>query len=99
MAVIPVDFAWSDVGSWASLFEVVDLDADGNHFRTPANQTIAIDTRNTLVYTDRMAVTIGVQDLILVDTGDVIMICHKDHAQDVKQVVNRLRAEERHDYL
>lgn len=99
MAVIPVDIGWSDVGSWASLFEVVELDADGNHFRNPADKRIVIDTQDTLVYTNRMAVTIGVKDLILVDTGDVIMVVHKDHAQDVKEVVNRLKAEKRHDYL
>lgn len=99
MAVIPVEIGWSDVGSWASLFDVLELDDAGNHFRGDPSKQIILDTRNTLIYSDRMIVTIGVEDIIVVETDDVIMVCHKDRAQDVKRVVNQLRSEERHDYL
>ncbi len=99
MAVIPVEIGWSDVGSWASLFEVLELDKHGNYFRGEAKNQIILDTKDTLVYSDRMIVTIGVQDVIVVDADDVIMVMHKDRAQDVKRVVNQLRSEERDDYL
>lgn len=99
MAVIPVDIGWSDVGSWASLFEVLELDENGNYFRGDTHNQIILDTKDTLVYSDRMIVTIGVENVIVVDAEDVIMVCHKDRAQDVKRVVTQLRAQERHDYL
>lgn len=99
MAVIPVDIGWSDVGSWSSLFEVLPLDQYGNTFKGKAPERVILDTENTLVYSDRMTVTIGVRDLIVVDAGDAILICHKDRAQEVKEVVNHLRATNQTDYL
>jgi len=93
VAVIPVvDIGWSDVGSWESLFDLMDCDENGNIIVGGAH--LGIDTKKTLVYVDqehRMIVTIGVQDLILVDTGDVLLVCHKDQAQRVRQVVKTLK--------
>ncbi|MDX2160668.1 MAG: mannose-1-phosphate guanylyltransferase [bacterium] len=96
MAVIPVDIGWSDVGSWDALFEVLELDDGGNGSKGASTngttpERIIIDTQNTLVYSDKLTVTIGVQDLVIVDTPDSLLICHRERAQDVKQVVQRLR--------
>lgn len=99
MAVIPVEIGWSDVGSWSSLFEVVELDASGNSIRGKATNHIVIDTENTLVFSDKLTVTIGVKDLIVVDTGDALLVCHKDRSQNVKEVVNQLRETDQHQYL
>nr|PZN57077.1 MAG: mannose-1-phosphate guanyltransferase [Chloroflexota bacterium] len=99
IAVIPVDIGWSDVGTWDALFDVLNLDEFGNGFRGQAGQPILVDTRNTLVYSDKLTVTIGVEDLVVVDTPDVIMICHKKRAQDVKDVVNKLREARQEKYL
>lgn len=99
MAVIPVDIGWSDIGSWASLFEVLDLDEFGNSFRGRAPNTIVRDTHNTLVYSDRLTVVIGVEDLIIVDTEDALMICHKDRSQEVRDVVKHLRETNQEHYL
>lgn len=99
MAVIPADIGWNDVGSWASLFEVHKLDRFGNLFKGAAPERIILDTENTLVYSDRLIVTIGVDNLIVVDTGDVLFICDKDRSQDVKDVVNYLRSIKRDEYL
>lgn len=102
MAVIPVEIGWSDVGSWNSLFEVLDLDQFGNSFKSTNGQMpdpIILDTRDTLVFSNRLAVTIGVHDLIVVDAGDALLICHKDRAQDVKEVVNHLRSTNQDNYL
>ncbi|HSQ26269.1 MAG TPA: mannose-1-phosphate guanylyltransferase [Anaerolineales bacterium] len=100
VAVIPAGgLGWSDVGSWDSLFEVLEGDAQGNIVM--GGEHIALDTHRTLVYVNqehRMIVTIGVEDLVLVDTGDVLLVCHKDQAQRVRQVVDHLKQEGR-DYL
>ncbi len=99
IAVIPVDIGWSDVGSWDALFDVLDLDTDGNGFKGSSPNRLVIDTKDTLVYSDKLTVTIGVSDLVIVDTQDVLMICKKDRAQDVKKVVDMLRELKHETYL
>ena len=94
MVVIPAkELRWNDVGSWDSLYEVFAPDQDGNIVL--GGKYIGQDTRGSLVYQNqdqRLIVTIGVEDLIVVDTGDVLLVCHKDEAQKVRQVVSQLRA-------
>jgi mannose-1-phosphate guanylyltransferase len=93
VAVLPAGgLEWSDVGSWDSLFDVLLPDKDGNIVF--AGQHIAEDTHNSLVYgngSERLVVTIGVDDLIIVDSGDVLLVCHKDQAQKVRKVVDNLK--------
>jgi mannose-1-phosphate guanylyltransferase len=93
VAVIPAaDLQWSDVGSWDSLFEVLPSDSSGNIIM--GGQHIGIDTHNSLVYLSeehRLIVTIGISDLVLVDTGDVLLVCPKEKAQQVREVVNILK--------
>ena len=83
---------WNDVGSWDSLYDVLPNDADGNILH--AKQVLSIDSKGTLVYaenSDRLFVTIGTEDLIIVDTGDVLMVCARKDAQKVKQAVAELK--------
>jgi mannose-1-phosphate guanylyltransferase len=98
VAVIPAaNLKWSDVGSWDSLFEVLETDADGNIIM--GGQHVGLETKNSLVYLNqdrRLIVTIGVSDLVLVDTGDVLLVCPKDKAQQVRQVVNHLKKTNQH---
>lgn len=93
VAVVPaVGIGWSDVGSWDSLFDLLEGDENGNIII--GAQHMGLDTRDTLAYVEgpkRFIVTIGVQDLVVVDTGDVLLICSKDQAQRVRQVVNLLK--------
>lgn len=93
VAVIPAaDWNWSDVGSWDSLFEVLPTDPQGNIIM--GGQHLGLDTSRSLVYVSqehRLIVTIGVSDLVLVDTGDVLLVCHKEQAQKVRQVVDTLK--------
>jgi mannose-1-phosphate guanylyltransferase len=93
VAVIPAaDWNWSDVGSWDSLFEVLPTDSDGNIVM--GGQHLGLDTSRSLFFVTqehRLIVTIGVSDLVLVDTGDVLLVCHKDQAQKVRQVVDTLK--------
>jgi len=92
MVVIPVDIGWSDVGSWATLFEVLDGDLNGNVSRGRGQEHVKIDTRETLIVSNRMVVTIGIEDIVIVDTDDVLLVCHRDRSQDVREVVSQLKA-------
>ncbi len=95
VAVIPAtELGWYDVGSWDSLFDVLPQDSLGNV--TTTERSLAIETQNTLVFSDqssRLVVTIGVSDLVVVDTGDVVLVCHKDQAQKVRQAVEQIKAQ------
>ncbi len=92
IAVIPIDIGWSDVGTWASLYDILPQDNFGNCIKGDASDIrVILDTRDTLVFSDRLTVAIGVEDIVLVDTDDVLLICHKNRTQDVKQVVDYLR--------
>jgi len=95
VVVIPApDLKWSDVGSWDSLFDVLDGDEHGNIIMGGAH--LGLDTNKSLVYTakeHRLIVTIGVDNLVVVDTGDVLLVCHKEHAQRIRQIVNQLKQE------
>lgn len=100
VAVIPAaGLQWNDVGSWDSLFNVLESDENGNIVM--GGEHVGLSTSQSLIYMNkehRLIVTIGVQDLVLVDTGDVLLVCHKDQAQKVRQVVERLKQEGR-EYL
>lgn len=102
VAVLPAGgLGWSDVGSWSSLFEVLLPDMSGN-IATHAASHLALETNNTLVYgsgSDRLVVTIGVDDMVVVDTGDALLICKTDQAQKVKDVVEHLKKHRQEKYL
>lgn len=99
VAVLPVDIGWSDIGSWGALFDVVALDDRGNGIKGQSPNHITIDTTNTLVYADKLVVTVGVNELVVVDTEDALLICHKDRTQDVKKIVAELKANQLEKYL
>ena len=99
MAVIPVEIGWNDVGSWASLYEVLKLDKFGNGFKGHHPDPVILDSKNTLVYSDKLTVAIGIEDLIIVETPDALLICHKDRVQDVKKVVDHLLTTKNYKYL
>ena len=85
VAVLPANIGWSDVGSWATVFDVSPRDANGN---VVVGKSLAIETTGSLIYSPhRMIATVGVQDLIVVDAGDVLLICPRSRAQDVKRIV------------
>lgn len=101
VAVLPAGgLGWSDVGSWDSLAEVLLPDMNGNIAQNA--HLLAIDTHNSLVYSNddqRLVVTIGVDDMVLVDTGDVLLVCKSDQAQKVRDVVEHLRKHRQEKYL
>ena len=102
VAVLPASgLDWSDVGSWDSLFDVLHSDKDDNIVF--GGEHIAIDTKKSLIYGNgddkRLIVTIGVDDLVIVDSGDVLLVAHRDQAQDVRKVVSELKEKKKNDYL
>ncbi len=100
LAVIPVDIGWNDIGSWSALYDVLKLDKFGNHFKgSRAVDKVILDTRNTLVYSEKLTVTIGIDNIIVIETPDALLICHKDRAQDVREVVNHLLTTKNYRYL
>jgi mannose-1-phosphate guanylyltransferase len=95
--VVPSAFAWSDVGSWAALGEVLPVDENGN---TIEGDALTIDTRGCLVRSSqRLAALVGLEDLLIVDTPDALLVCAKDRAQDVKKLVEALEERGRRDLL
>ena len=90
--VLPVDIGWNDVGSWSALWEVSEQDGDGNAHH---GDVISIDSRNSYAYARRMVALVGVDDLVVVETDDAVLVARKDRVQQVKDVVARLKAEQR----
>jgi len=95
---VPVSCGWSDIGSWSSLWSVAERDADGNRHE---GDVISLDTRDSLVRASdrRMIATIGVEDLVIVDTADATLVARKDRVQDVKVIVDQLKAAGRQEHL
>jgi mannose-1-phosphate guanylyltransferase / mannose-6-phosphate isomerase len=93
-AVIPVSCGWSDIGSWSALWLAARRDRDGNHCE---GDVIAIDTSNSLIWShDRhLIATVGVENIVVVTTPDATLVVHRDAAQDVKRVVDQLKADNR----
>ncbi|HTI01241.1 MAG TPA: mannose-1-phosphate guanylyltransferase/mannose-6-phosphate isomerase [Acidisoma sp.] len=92
-AVVPVDFAWSDVGSWSALWDLGEKDAAGN---VAIGDAVLEGARNCYVRSDGMLATVlGLEDVVLVVTEDAVLAAHKDRAQDVKKIVERLKKESR----
>ena len=101
VAVIPAKgLGWNDVGSWSSLFEVMAVNGDGNVIIH--DQHYSLDSHNSLVHghgQERIIVTLGIEDLVVVDTGDVLLICSKNRSQDLRKVIELLKEKGLQKYL
>jgi mannose-1-phosphate guanylyltransferase len=97
VAVIPMDVGWSDVGSWATVAELMSKDVEDN---VVVGEHVGIGTTGSLLYSSgRLIATIGLKDIIVVDTDDAVLICPKARAQEVKDLVGKLRGEQKDEYL
>jgi mannose-1-phosphate guanylyltransferase/mannose-6-phosphate isomerase len=96
-AVIPAEFEWSDVGSWSALWDLAKKDASGNATRGDVQLQ---DTKGSLVFGDRRLVaTLGVEDLIIVDSDDALLVADRSRSQDVREVVEDLKRANRSEHL
>ncbi len=91
--VIPLRAGWSDVGAWDALWQVLPKDVHGNVLQ---GDVLLQDCSNTLAISEgRLVACVGVSDLVVVETADAILVSHKDKTQDVKKIVDRLKAQHR----
>ncbi len=96
-AMVPLNAGWSDIGSWSALWDVSSKNAEGNVLK---GDVLAQASRNTYVHAEhRLVATVGVEDLVVVETKDAILVAHKDHVQDVKKVVESIKADGRHEHI
>jgi mannose-1-phosphate guanylyltransferase len=94
--VIPVDYGWSDVGSWKALYDISEKDENNNVLNC---ENEIIDSKNNYVYSNKMVALIGVKNLVVVDTEDALLIAHKDHSEDVKKIVAKLKKDRKEELL
>jgi mannose-1-phosphate guanylyltransferase len=95
--VIPCVFGWDDVGSWTALERINDLDENGNVIK---GNILNLDTKRCIIESNgKLIATLGIEDLIIVDTEDVTLICTKDKAQEVKLLLKELRMQKMEKYL
>lgn len=91
--VVPLDAGWSDLGAWDALWDVLPKDAHGN---TGSGETLAVDTRNSLLFSEnRLIATVGLENVVIVETADAVLVADKRRTQDVKKVVAELKAQKR----
>jgi mannose-1-phosphate guanylyltransferase len=91
--VVPMNAGWNDVGSWSSIWEVADKDADNNVLR---GDVVSEESYGCYVNSpERWIATLGLKDLIIVDTKDAVLVAHRDKVQDVKSIVTNLKLEGR----
>jgi mannose-1-phosphate guanylyltransferase/mannose-6-phosphate isomerase len=97
VAVVPAEFGWNDVGSWAALDDVAPKD---QHDNVLSGRVVDVDSHRSIVYAqDRVVAAIGLKDLIVVDTPDATLVCAKDRAQDVRKVVDALEAQHAQEHI
>ncbi|CAM2938497.1 mannose-1-phosphate guanylyltransferase [Paenibacillus sediminis] len=95
--VIPCIFGWDDVGSWTALERINDVDDNGNVIR---GNILNLDTKGCIIESNgKLIATLGVEDLIIVETDDVTLICKKDKAQDIKSLIKELKVQKLEQYL
>jgi len=88
-AVVPVACGWSDIGSWQAISDLYETDTLGNRVQ---GEGILVESRNTFIQgDDRLVAAVGVENLLIVDTGDAVLVANRDRAQEVKMVVDELR--------
>ena len=95
--VVPLSAGWSDVGAWSSLWEVGDADEEGNVF---SGDVISHSTRNSYVRSEhRLVATVGLEDIVVVESNDAILVADRNKVQDVKKIVEQLKASGRNEVL
>ena len=95
--VIPASIGWSDLGSWASLHEIMEQDDEGN---VVVGDHVGLDTHNCLIHSrERLITTIGLDNMIVVDAGDVVLVLPRGRSQDIKQLLEELKSRDKNHYL
>ena len=98
MLVVPANFTWQDIGHWRSVKEVLSETENDNIIR---GEHIGVDTSGSLIYSlaGKLIATSGVENMVIIDTKDALLICHRDKAQDVKKIVDLIKKKRKNKYL
>jgi mannose-1-phosphate guanylyltransferase len=97
ISTLPLDCGWSDLGSWEALYEVLPADADGNAGR---GDRLAVESKNNLLFSDMGTVAVlGVEGLVVVRTGDTVLVCPRERSQEVRKLVAQLTSGGRDELL
>jgi len=102
LVLIPGDFGWNDVGDWKVVYDLGKKDLSGNVTLSDQTETriLSVNAHKNLIHTDgRLVAICGIDDLIIIDTNEILMICPKNRSQDVKKLVERLKEESKKEYL
>ncbi len=95
--VVLLDAGWTDLGAWPAIWEVCERDECGNMIK---GDVLTYDTRNTLIHAEhRLVASVGLDDLLVVETADAVLVANKSHAQDVKKIVEQLKLDGRSESL
>ncbi len=98
LLIIPSDIAWSDIGDWKTLHGML-ADLNDHDVITKGNQ-VSVDCHNSLIYSgDRLIATLGLNNIIVVDTGDVVLVADREKVLDMKELIDELKKQNRHTYL
>jgi mannose-1-phosphate guanylyltransferase len=98
MVVLPADIGWSDIGGWAALDALIGKKTGDNNVTW--SRHISIDTKNCIIYSPKkLAATIGIENIIIVETDDAILVAAKDRSQDVKMIIDKLKESGLEEYL
>jgi mannose-1-phosphate guanylyltransferase/mannose-6-phosphate isomerase len=94
IALLPADYGWTDLGSWQSLGEVIKKDRQGNIFK---GNCIDMDSRNSIVWSEhKLAATLGLDNIFVINTEDALLVCRADRAQEIKELVELLKQRKLH---
>lgn len=97
VVVIPADVGWNDVGCWSSVASLTPVDADGNAIQ---GESVVLDCQDTFIHSSgRLVAALGLRGMVVIDTGDAVLVCPKERAQDVKKIVEQLKREGKEKYL
>ena len=97
VVVVPMDADWSDLGSWSSLWEITNKDKNNN---AHIGDVISINSQNNLVHSpEKLVATIGLDNIVIVETKDALLVANKDQVQDVKTVVDKLKKHQRNEHI
>ncbi len=100
MVVLPADFGWSDIGNWQSLYEVL-ASIHGNHIVSNASRHVDINSTNCLIFSsdEKLVATLGLDNIAVIETPDVLLVLNKNKPQEIKQLLESLKAQGLSEYL
>lgn len=96
--VVPGDFGWSDVGTWNTILEVLS-EIDGTNVVSRGHHLSVGDSNTLVLASDKLIATVGLEDIVVVDTPDAVLVCKRDEAHRIKELINKIKDQNKHEYL